>query len=93
VIDLDGECRPPACRERRCTLIRRGELTSTRVEYQHGENPEAVLVLDGAIESGYVRITTYRRFVLGDLNGVIPPAALEDWVEKVHAYEDGGGGR
>lgn len=89
MLELGGEVRPLSCRERGCHLTRRGEVSSTKTEYQHGENPEAVLILDSFLESGYVRTATFRRWVLEDIDGVLPPAALEDWVEKVHAYEDG----
>lgn len=84
---LTGECRPLSCRERHCTLTRQGDLTSTRIVYQHGDNPEAVLEIDG-YAAGVVYRKTAMRFLSERLDGLIPPAALEDWVERVHEYED-----
>lgn len=82
------DIRPPTCQERGCSMRALEDSRGGPIRYQHGENPEAVLEIAWH-ERGMVRATTAWQYWLGDVDGVIPPALVEEWVERVHAYEDG----
>lgn len=81
------EFRPLVCRERDCDMTMVQDDPDGQIRYQHGENPEAVLELD-RVSQGYVYAATAWAWALADHGDRMPPAELEDWVKRVHAYED-----
>jgi hypothetical protein len=84
---LPTEVRPLVCQERGCEMTVWTEQTGD-ARYQHGKNPEAVLEVS-ELGRCLVRSATWRAFY-DAAGGRCPPALVEDWVERVHAYEDGG---
>lgn len=56
--------------------------------YQHGDNPEAMIEVS-RFDCGTVRVQTGWAFLMDGRGDVVPPSVVDDWVDRVHAYEDG----
>ena len=65
----------PECGERRCTVTRTEDLRAMRFVYQHGDNHEAVLLVD-RISCALDPAAEVRR-------------RLKEFAERCHRYDDG----
>lgn len=65
----------PECGERKCKITRTEDIATLQYIFQHGENPEAALLID--------------RYVLFHSPEDDIRARLRAWTERIHRYEDG----
>ena len=70
----------PACRERQCSITYEHLINKFVVAYQHGPNPESVLLVDGVshLASGAEAAARVRR-------------EFREFAERCHRYDDGEG--
>jgi hypothetical protein len=87
-----AEIRPLACQQRGCEMAMiEHPIGGPVIVYQHGSNPEAAIEVS-RWDRGIVYTDTAKAFILGGRGDIVPPSVVEDWVERVHRYLDGGEG-